>query len=135
LHLVVTRGVQEESGCLLLRRENETAVLERDDAKLVTLFNAIFVLEGHGAMAHESLLLGDDLGCLVVTITLRDVTLVREVKFQGELHGVCAEDSTLISRGEVVEEVLVKNAVLNTVGAVDELLMDLPGDGAHVAEL
>lgn len=135
LNGVVPAWVQEEPRELLLGGEHKALVLERHNAQLVALLNLVLVLEGHGAVAQQSLLLGDDLGGLVETVPLWDVALVREVQLLGELHGVGTESGALLSARKIEEEVIVHDAILEAVSAVHELLLNLPADGAHVAKL
>jgi len=71
----------------------------------------------------------------VVAVALWDVAFMTEVQILRELEWIANEDSSLLRRGKVVEEVLVEHAVLDSVSAVDELLLHFPADGAHVAEL
>lgn len=52
-----------------------------------------------------------------------------------ELNWVSTECGTLNLRSEVVEEVIVQDAVLHAVCAVDKLLLYFPAYWAHVAEL
>ena len=69
------------------------------------------------------------------TVPLGDVALVREVQLLGELHGVGTESGALFSARKVEEEVIVHYTILETVSAVNELLLNFPANGAHVAEL
>jgi len=77
-------------------------------------------------MSKQCLLLRDNLSGLVETVTLWNVTLMREVGLIREFGRVLAEDLTLLITCKVVEEAIIEYTVFNGVSAVDKLLVDFP---------
>ncbi len=71
----------------------------------------------------------------MLAVPLRDVAFVTEEQLLCELEGVFDKDVPFSGRSEVVEEVFVEDNVLDSVCAVDKLLVNFPADWTHVPEL
>lgn len=86
-------------------------------------------------MSEDGLFLVNNLRGLVSSDSHGSVALSGEYNLLSEGARVFDENGAFGSTGEVEELVAVKHTELRTVGARDELLVHLPGDGAVVAVL